>query len=327
MRDENLSIFSLYLLSFILHPLSFILYPSSFILYPFKMGISAQKTINHVFGYIGMAILVIIIGVPLLWLVSGSMKTNPEFYTATPSLIPERIHLDNFYKAWNQASFGSYYINSIVTTLIGASAEIIMAVTTAYALVFVRFPFRNFVFVMLLVALMVPEQVVILPNFLTIADMGLLVTSSRDLSTQDYIRGWLAIILPGASIAFGTFLLRQYFRTVPADLVDAAKVDGASHWTTMMNVIAPVATPAIATTGLLSFTAKWNEYLWPLIVTFSDRLRTLPIAMRRLLDAEGNAEWGVVMAAAIFVVLPVILVFLYAQRYVVDGLASGAVKG
>ena len=291
------------------------------------MGITAQKQFGQVFGYIGMAFLVVLIGVPLLWLVSGSMKTNAEYFTANPTFVPEAIRLDNFTKAWTQGNFSNYYVNSIVTTLLGATAEVIMAVTTAYALVFLRVPGRNFFFVMLLVALMVPEQVVIIPNFLTIGDMGLLVTASGDLSLLDYLRGWLAIVLPGASIAFGTFLLRQYFRTIPHDLIDAAKVDGANHWTTLMNVVVPVATPAIATTALLSFTAKWNEYLWPLIVTFVDQLRTLPIALRRLLDAEGNAEWGVVMAAAILIVIPVIVVFLYAQRYVVDGLASGAVKG
>jgi sn-glycerol 3-phosphate transport system permease protein len=291
------------------------------------MNLSTRKLIGQTFGYAGMAVLVLLIGVPLLWLISGSMKTNAEYFTPNPTFVPESIQFGNFVKAWTQGNFGNYYVNSIVTTLIGATAEIIMAITTAYALVFLRVPGRNFFFVMLLVALMVPEQVVILPNFLTVGDMGLLVTKSRDLSAWDYLRGWLAIVLPGASIAFGTFLLRQYFRTIPPDLTDAAKVDGANHLVTMVNVIVPVAMPAVATTGLLSFTAKWNEYLWPLLVTFVDQLRTLPIALRRLLDAEGNAEWGVVMAAAILIVLPVIAVFLYAQRYVVDGLASGAVKG
>ena len=291
------------------------------------MGITAQRQLNQLFGYIGMALLVVLIGLPLLWLISGSMKTNAEYFTAEPTFVPNAIHFGNFAKAWVQGNFGYYYINSIVTTLLGAGAEVIMAVTTAYALVFLRVPGRNFFFVLLLVALMVPEQVIIIPNFLTIAEMGLLVTTSGQLTVADYARGWLAVVLPGASIAFGTFLLRQYFRTIPSDLIDAAKVDGANHWTTLMNVVVPVATPAIATTALLSFTAKWNEYLWPLIVTFVDQLRTLPIALRRMLDAEGNAEWGVVMAAAILIVLPVILVFLVAQRYVVDGLASGAVKG
>ena len=291
------------------------------------MSITISRAVSKSFGYAGMALLVLLVGVPVFWLITGAMKTNPEFYTPNPQLLPLTFNLTNFPIAWNSAPFGQYYINSFVTTLLGTLAEVIMAVTTAYALVFVRFPFRNAAFVLLLVALMVPEQVVIIPNFLTIGNMGLLVTKSGDLSFVDYLRGWAAVFLPGASIAFGTFLLRQYFRTIPYDLTDAAKVDGANHFTTMVNVIVPVATPAIATSGLLSFTAKWNDYLWPLIVTFVDNLRTLPVAVTRLLDAEGNAQWGVLMAATIFLVVPVVFVFLFAQRYVVDGLASGAVKG
>ncbi len=274
-----------------------------------------------------MLLLVFIIGLPVFWLVTGALKSNREILTVSPEFLPKSFQLDNFARAWTGAKFSSYYVNSIATTLMGATAEVIMAITTAYALVFVRFPFRNAVFVLLLLALMVPEQVVIVPNFLSIARMGLLVTKGGALDFGDFFRGWMAIFLPGASIAFGTFLLRQYFRTIPADLVDAAKVDGAGHFTAMLNVVIPVAMPAIATTGLLSFTAKWNEYLWPLIVTYSDQLRTLPIAIQRLLDSEGNTEWGVVMAGALFVVIPVIFVFLFVQRYVVEGIAAGAVKG
>ena len=293
----------------------------------YNMIMKSSRVISKAFGYLGMAIIVLLIGIPVFWLVTGAMKTNPEFYTPDPQVLPKAFNLNNFPIAWNSAPFGHYYINSLVTTMLGTLAEVIMAVTTAYALVFVRFPFRNAAFVMLLVALMVPEQVVIIPNFLTIGQLGLLVTKSGDLGIADYLRGWAAVFLPGASIAFGTFLLRQYFRTIPYDLTDAARVDGANHFTTMLNIIVPVATPAIATSAMLSFTAKWNDYLWPLIVTFVDNLRTLPVAVSRLLDAEGNAQWGVLMAATIFVVIPVVIVFLFAQRFVVDGLASGAVKG
>ncbi|MEO6063745.1 MAG: carbohydrate ABC transporter permease [Thermoflexales bacterium] len=291
------------------------------------MSLRAQSVLFKSLSYLGMIALIIVIGLPVFWLVTGAFKGNREILTATPQFLPKSFQFDNFARAWTGAKFSTYYVNSIATTLMGATAEIVMAVTTAYALVFVRFPFRNAVFILLLLALMVPEQVVIVPNFLSIARMGLLVTKGGALEIADFVRGWLAIFLPGASIAFGTFLLRQYFRTIPIDLTDAAKVDGAGHVSIMLNVIVPVATPAIATTGLLSFTAKWNEYLWPLIVTYSDQLRTLPIAISRLLDAEGNTEWGVVMAGAIFVVIPVIIVFLFAQRFVVEGLAAGAVKG
>jgi len=273
-----------------------------------------SSVVAQVAGYTAMAIVIILIGIPVFWLVMGALKTNREIFSANPQWLPLQPTFDNFVAAWNRAPFGRYYTNSLITTVLGASAEVVMAVTTAYALVFVRFPKRDWVFALLLIALMVPEEVVIVPNYLTVARWGLVNT-------------YAGIVLPGASIAFGTFLLRQYFRTLPFELLDAAKVDGAGHIRTMISIVVPTALPAIATTALLSIVAKWNEYLWPLIVTSTQQMRTLPIGIAWLLDQEGNTEWGVVMAATLFVVVPVVLVFLYAQRFVVDGIAAGAVKG
>jgi sn-glycerol 3-phosphate transport system permease protein len=269
---------------------------------------------QRVLGYLAMVAVVLIIGIPVAWVLSGALKTNREIFTTTPQLLPANPTLDNFGKAWRAAPFDRFYLNSFITTLLGAGAEVIMAVTTAYALVFVRFPKRDWIFILLLLALMVPEEVVLVPNYLTIAGWRMVNT-------------YPGIVLPGASIAFGTFLLRQYFRTIPLDLVDAAKVDGAGHVRTLLNVVVPVAAPAVATTALLSITAKWNEYLWPLLITTTEDMRTLPVGISRLLDQEGNTEWGVVMAATLFVIVPVMLIFLYAQRFVVDGIAAGAVKG
>lgn len=269
---------------------------------------------QRVLGYLAMVAVVLIIGIPVAWVLSGALKTNREIFTTTPQLLPANPTLDNFGKAWRAAPFDRFYLNSFITTLLGAGAEVIMAVTTAYALVFVRFPKRDWIFILLLLALMVPEEVVLVPNYLTIAGWRMVNT-------------YPGIVLPGASIAFGTFLLRQYFRTIPPDLIDAAKVDGAGHVRTLLNVVVPVAAPAVATTALLSVTAKWNEYLWPLLITTTEDMRTLPVGISRLLDQEGNTEWGVVMAATLFVIVPVMLIFLYAQRFVVDGIAAGAVKG
>lgn len=269
---------------------------------------------QRVLGYLAMVAVVLIIGIPVAWVLSGALKTNREIFTTTPQLLPANPTLDNFGKAWRAAPFDRFYLNSFITTLLGAGAEVIMAVTTAYALVFVRFPKRDWIFILLLLALMVPEEVVLVPNYLTIAGWRMVNT-------------YPGIVLPGASIAFGTFLLRQYFRTIPPDLIDAAKVDGAGHVRTLLSVVVPVAAPAVATTALLSVTAKWNEYLWPLLITTTEDMRTLPVGISRLLDQEGNTEWGVVMAATLFVIVPVMLIFLYAQRFVVDGIAAGAVKG
>ncbi len=270
--------------------------------------------VQRALGYVAMFAVVLIIGIPVAWVLSGALKTNREIFTTNPQLLPANPNFDNFVKAWQAAPFDRFYVNSFITTALGAGAEIIMAVTTAYALVFVRFPKRDWIFFLLLVALMVPDEVVLVPNYLTIAGWKMVNT-------------YPGIILPGASIAFGTFLLRQYFRTIPPDLIDAAKVDGAGHLRTLLHVVLPVAAPAVATTALLSITAKWNEYIWPLLITTTEDMRTLPVGISRLLDQEGNTEWGIVMAGTLFVTVPVMLIFLYAQRFVVDGIAAGAVKG
>jgi sn-glycerol 3-phosphate transport system permease protein len=161
---------------------------------------------------------------------------------------------------------------------------------------------------------MVPAQVTILPNYLTVARLG-------------WINTYQGIIVPGASVAYGAFLLRQYYRTLPLDIMDAAKVDGAGHLRTLVSIIIPLAKPAIVSFGLVSVVAKWNDFLWPLLVTNTREMRVLPIGIYWLMVEEGTIQWGVVMAGTLFVVLPVLLVFLYAQQYIVEGIAAGAVKG
>ena len=133
--------------------------------------------------------------------------------------------------------------------------------------------------------------------------------------------------MPGASVAYGTFLLRQYYRTLPIDILDAARVDGASHIRILWTIIVPLAKPAIISFALLSIVGKWNDFLWPLLVTNTKEMRVLPIGIYWMMVEEGTIEWGAVMAGTLFVVLPIVVIFLYAQRYIVDGIAAGAVKG
>jgi sn-glycerol 3-phosphate transport system permease protein len=261
-----------------------------------------------------MLLAVVIIGLPVYWTVVGSFKTSNEIYSFPPTWLPLNPTLENYPEAWNAAPFGRYYINSIITTVIGTLCEIVLAVTSAYALVFLRFPKKEWLFLLLLAALMVPEEITIIPNYLTIARL-------------EWINTYEGIIVPGASIAFGTFLLRQAFRSLPFEVLEAARVDGASHMRILLHVVLPMAQPAVVTMGLLSLVAKWNEFLWPLIVTNSTEMRTLPIGILWLRNQEGLTDWGVVMAGSLFVIVPVLLVFLWVQRYIVDGIAAGAVKG
>ncbi|NWF81884.1 MAG: carbohydrate ABC transporter permease [Chloroflexi bacterium] len=264
-------------------------------------------------GYLAMALAMLVIGLPVYWTLIAAFKTSAEIY-GPPTWFPQAPTLANFPAAWNAAPFARFYLNSFITTLGGMAAEVFFAVTSAYALAFLRFPRKDLVFLLLLAALMVPVEITIVPNYLTIARLG-------------WINTYQGIIIPGAAIAYGTFLLRQAFKALPYEVIEAARVDGAGHLRTLVSVVIPMAQPAIVTMALLSLVAKWNDFLWPLIVTNTANMRTLPIGIYWLRNSEGVINWGVVMAGSLFLIIPVMIAFLFVQRYIVEGIAAGAVKG
>ena len=276
-----------------------------------------RHRLTRLASYGVLAFLVAVIGAPLLWMLSGSLRTTREIYAVPPVWIPENPRWQNFVDAWNAAPFGRFYVNSIVTTLAGTGLELINATLSAYALAFLRFPKKNWVFFALLMALMIPNQVTILPNYLTLSDVF----------GRSWINTYQGIVLPGAAVAFGTFLLRQAFLGLPREVLDAARVDGAGHLRLLWDVVIPMARPVLVTFGLISLVAKWNDYLWPLVITTTQEMRTLTVGITYLFDQEGNTDWGVVMAAAIFVILPLLVVFLWAQRHIIAGITAGATKG
>jgi sn-glycerol 3-phosphate transport system permease protein len=190
----------------------------------------------------------------------------------------------------------------------------VLAVLTAYALVFVRFPGKNVIFALVLATLMVPPQVSLLPNYVLITDLG---------GADTY---W-GIILPGLATGFGTFLLRQQFLSLPASIMEAAEIDGAGHWKRLTRIVVPISTPAIATVALVNIVFEWNEYLWPLVIVSDPHMMTLPVGLTLLQNSESGADgYGLVMAGTVLVIVPVLVVFAAFQRYIVSGLTQGAVK-
>lgn len=278
-------------------------------------------TLQRTLGYLAMALIVIIIGLPIFWMLSGSLKTTQEIYSTETQWLPLDPRWSNYRDAWEAAPFGRFYLNSIFTTFAGAGLEIVNATLTAYALAFLRFPGKNVIFVILLAALMIPAQVTILPNYVFFGSYVF------DLIGESWVNTYQAIILPGASVAFGTFLLRQSFMGLPREVIDAAKVDGAGHLRILKDVVLPMGKPVIVTFALISVVAKWNDYLWPLVITTTQDMRILTIGITYLFDAEGNNDWGVIMAATFFVVVPLLVIFLFAQRFIIEGLTAGATKG
>ncbi|HZQ99899.1 MAG TPA: carbohydrate ABC transporter permease [Chloroflexota bacterium] len=273
-----------------------------------------STAVSKALGYLALLLMGVVIGLPLYWMLSGALKTTQQIVTFPPVWFPPSPRWQNFADAWTSAPFGNFYVNSIVTTAAASLAKLVNAVLCAYALAFLRFPGRDLVFLVILAALMIPVQVTILPNYLTMADLG-------------WVNTYQGIVVPEAGIAFGAFLLRQHFMTLPREVLDAAKVDGAGHLRTMWSVALPLSRPILATLTLLTAVGRWNDFLWPLIITSTKEMRTLPIGIAWMFDTEGNTQWGVVMAGVVMVIVPVFVLFLWTQKHLVEGIAAGAVKG
>jgi sn-glycerol 3-phosphate transport system permease protein len=265
-------------------------------------------------GYAAIIVAVAIIGVPLVWLLSASFKETGEIYVFPSPWIPRDPTLENFPRAWNAAPFGRYYLNTTIITILGTLGKLVSGALTAYALAFLRFPAKNLVFILVLAALMIPPQVTVVPNYLLMADWG-------------WVNTMPALVVPHIPTAIGTFLLRQAFLGLPREILDAAKIDGAGHLRMLWEILLPLARPVVVTFALLATQDVWNEFLWPLVITNTADMRTLPIGIFWLLDQEGNTQWGVVMAGTLFVMAPLIAVFLWAQKHIVEGIAAGAIKG
>lgn len=265
-------------------------------------------------GYLPIFVALLVIVLPLAWMILSSFKPPGEIVTLSPELLPRDPTLDNYAAVGTRVPLLTVLGNSLIVTAVGASIKVLLAVTTAYALVFIRVPGRNLIFLGILVALMVPPEVSMLPNYLTISGLG----------GRNTLWG---IILPGLGTAFGTFLLRQHFKALPKELFEAAELDGAGHLRTLFQIAVPVSVPAIATVALVTIVNEWNSFLWPLIIIDSPDKMTLPVGLNMLQSIESQTgSYGVLMAGAVMVIVPVLVVFAALQRYVVAGLTQGAVK-
>ncbi|MFM9275923.1 carbohydrate ABC transporter permease [Pseudarthrobacter sp. NKDBFgelt] len=279
---------------------------------PFSRQNLAQAVLG---GYVPLILATLVVFLPLLWMVLSSFKQPGEIITMDLEILPEGLNLQNYQIAMTTVPFGQFFLNSAIVTAAGASVKVVLAILTAYALVFVRFPFKNAIFMLILVALMVPPQVSILPNYILISGMG----------GKNTLWG---IILPGLGTAFGTFLLRQHFLTLPNSILESAEIDGAGHWRRLWRIVVPISVPSIATVALVTIVSEWNEYIWPLIITDRPDTMTLPVGLTLLQNSESNASgWGILMAGAVLVIVPILIVFAALQRYIVAGLTQGSVTG
>jgi multiple sugar transport system permease protein len=257
----------------------------------------------------------VIMVAPFLYMLSTSLKSQTYVLTIPPQFIPHPATTANYTEAWTTNDLSRYFVNSLVVAVLTTALSLLLSSMMAYAFARFAFPGRELLFKVLLLGLMIPAMMLIIPQFILAKYLGLI----------DSMAG-LVVFYVGASLSLNTFLLRGFFQAIPVELEQAMQIDGAGAWSRYWRLVLPLAKPALATATIFTFLGSWDEFAWALTIINTPSNRTLPLAIA-LFQGQNSTLWGLVFAASIIAIVPVIVVFLLFQRYFVQGLTSGAVKG
>jgi multiple sugar transport system permease protein len=250
---------------------------------------------------------------PFFWMLDTALKPNSQVFQFPPSFIPTSIQWGNFVEAWTYLPFGHFIYNTLVVAVGGTFLVLLTSSMAAYAFARIKFPGRDIIFVCYLTTLMVPQAVLVIPQFFLIKDLG-------------WINTYQALILPSAFTAFGTFLLRQFFKGIPIELEEAAKLDGCSRLRILFQLILPLSKPALAVLGLFSFIGFWNNFLWPLIVVNTADMATIPLGLQLYQGQHGQA-WNYMMAGSTIAIIPGLIILILVQKYLVEGISLTGLGG
>lgn len=272
---------------------------------------STSELIRYAIIFGGAVVMI----VPFLWMVSTAFKPHQFVIEFPPRLIPDQPTLENFTRAWTDNNFQLYFKNSLTVAIVSVFLEVLFSAMMAYAFARFQFPGKEVIFFIFLLVLMVPNIIAIIPQFLLAKTLGL----------RNSLIGLILFYVSG-SIPFNVFLLRGFFETLPRELEEAMLIDGGSYFTIFFRMVLPLSTPALATVAIFSFLGFWDEYVQALTFIDNPVKRTLPIAIAQFQGQHGT-EWGLVFAASLIAIIPVILVYISMQRYFTGGLTTGAFKG
>lgn len=263
--------------------------------------------------YAFLILMALVFLVPFIWMVSTSLKT--EEYILRTDFIPNPASLDSYVELFETMPMGRMVANSVFVTVTATVGQILFAGMSAYAFARMKWRGRNLVFSLYLATMMIPYQVVVIPQFILVSKLG-------------WVNSYPALILPSIFSAFATFLMRQSFLSIPPELEEAAIMDGASHLTIFRKIMLPLSKPVIATLTVFAFMGIWNSYLWPLFVARKPEFMTLPLGLATLQGSNQSlTEWNLVMAGAVVTVLPILVIYLFAQKWFVQGAVISGIKG
>lgn len=272
---------------------------------------------RRVFGDIAAYVVLSAVGISMLvpfgWMVVASLRDKTEFFTQASRLFPSGVHWENYIRAWTTVPFGAFFKNSVIVAVCVTLGQLLTSSLAAYAFSRMRFRGREALFIAYLSTMMVPTQVTMIPLFIMMVKLK-------------WVDSYLALIVPFLASAYGCFLLRQFFLTIPQELEDAARIDGCGHWSTYWRIILPLSKPALSAFGVIAFLGSWNSFIWPLIVINRPTMKTIPIGLQSLQGFYGDANWAVLMAGAVIAALPMLVLFFLAQKQFIEGITLTGLK-
>lgn len=281
-----------------------------------------MKPINRLLKPTTITMIILIIGAlivsfPFLWMLSTSLKGMKEIYAFPPILIPNPVYWENFQSAWNAANFPRYFINSIFVSTTVTLGQLLTSALAAFAFARMEFKGKNGLFLLVLGTMMIPSEILLIPNYVILNWLG-------------WINKYQALIVPFLAGALGIFILRQHFMTIPKDLEDAACIDGCGRLRFLFKIVIPNSKPALAAVAVFTFINNWNSYIWPLIVTRDDHLRTVQVGLAAFKDAQmggGNTNWALLMAASTITLIPILIIYSFAQKWFTEGFTTSGIRG
>jgi multiple sugar transport system permease protein len=279
----------------------------------------AGRGMKRIILYAALIVTALLMVGPFYWMVATSFKPPGDIFASPPKWVPSPWTLRNYYDVFTVFPFARFFLNSVVVATLVVGLNVVFDTAAAYAFAKLRFPGRDAIFFLLLITLMVPYQVNLIPLYRIMVRL-------HEISPLLGIDSYFGLVAPSAIQVFGVFLMRQFLRSIPDEILESARVDGASEFRILRSIVFPIAAPGMATLAIFTFVGAWNDFFWPLIVTTSDNWRTLPVGVA-LLARRNTVNWGATMAGTTITAIPMILVFLLLQRRFIEGLTAGAVKG
>jgi len=288
---------------------------------------TTRRQVQLVVLYLVLILMTLVSVFPFVWAFLTSVKVNAEAFTSPPQWLPSVWHFDNYVQAMEAENFSRFFFNSFVVSSVVCAAQLILASTAGYAFARLDFKGNNVLFALVLATLMVPFQVTMLPLFIMSKDWPLLGGNNIfGYGGTGMLDSYWGLTVPMFATAFGTFLLRQFFQGLPSELEDAARMDGCSEFGIYWQIILPLSGPAMATLGIISFQNVWNDYVWPFLIVKSDAMKTVQIGLAAF-QRENSTEWTLLMAAILVATVPIVIIFIFGQRYFTQGIALTGLKG